>query len=118
MTTNFAFCFDSEFVLQVVVAAGGENSAESDLTVELLFLNEFEASGAGWVMGPSLPKATSGSTMNAFENGVLLIGGENQVDLYQLTYLNGTWTKMKQTLKEARYGHVSFLVPDELVNCH
>jgi 16S rRNA U516 pseudouridylate synthase RsuA-like enzyme len=81
-------------------------------------LNELEASGARWVMGPSLPKAIFASTMNEFQNGVILIGGENQVELYQLTSPNGTWTKMKQTLKEGRYGHVSFLVPDELVNCH
>jgi hypothetical protein len=81
-------------------------------------LNEFEASGAGWIMGPSLPKAIRYSTMNAFQNGVILIGGENQVELYQLTSPIGTWTKMKQTLKEERYGHVSFLIPDELVNCH
>jgi hypothetical protein len=32
--------------------------------------------------------------------------------------IDGPWVKMKQTLKEARYEHVSFLVPDELVNCH
>jgi hypothetical protein len=81
-------------------------------------LNEFEESSAGWVMGPGLPRTIIQSTMNEFENGVLLIGGENQVDLYQLTSPNGTWTKMKQTLKEARGRHVSFLVPDELANCH
>jgi hypothetical protein len=87
-------------------------------TVELLFLNEFEESSAGWVMGPSLPTVIWSSTMNEFQNGVILIGGDDQYDLYQLTSPTGTWTKMKQTLKEARYGHVSFLVPDELVNCH
>jgi hypothetical protein len=84
----------------------------------LLFINEFEESSAGWVMGPSLPKAIIESTMNEFQNGVILIGGYYQFDLYQLTSPNGTWTKMRQTLKEARYAHVSFLVPDELVNCH
>ncbi len=81
-------------------------------------MTEFEENSAGWVMGPSLPKAIWASTMNEFQNGVILIGGDKQVDLYQLTSPNGTWTKMKQTLKVARYGHVSFLVPDELVNCH
>jgi hypothetical protein len=81
-------------------------------------LNELEASGAGWVMGPSPPEGIRYSTMNEFQNGVILIGGENQVELYQLTSPNGTWTKMKQTLKEERFGHVSFLIPDELVNCH
>jgi len=69
-------------------------------------------------MGPSLPKAISGSTMNEFQNGVILIKGNGQVDLYQLTSPTESWTKMKQTLKEARGYHVSFLVPDELVNCH
>jgi hypothetical protein len=31
---------------------------------------------------------------------------------------DGPWVKMEQTLKEGRSIHVSFLVPDELVNCH
>jgi hypothetical protein len=81
-------------------------------------LNEFEESSAGWVMGPSLPKAIWASTMNELQNGVILIGGDKQVDLYQLTSPNGAWTKMKQTLKGTRGRHVSFLIPDELVNCH
>jgi hypothetical protein len=81
-------------------------------------LNEIEASGAGWVMGPSLPKAIWASTMNEFKNGVILMGGYDQFYLYQLTSPNGTWTKMKQTLRGIRGRHVSFLVPDELVNCH
>ena len=69
-------------------------------------------------MGPSLPTVIRSSTMNEFQNGVILIGGDKQVDLYQLTSPTESWTKLKQTLKEARGRHVSFLVPDELVNCH
>jgi len=38
--------------------------------------------------------------------------------MYKLSSPNGHWTEMKQTLKESRYYHASFLVPDELVNCH
>jgi hypothetical protein len=87
-------------------------------SVELLFL---KTSNTGWVMGPSLPSTASGSTMNSFQNRVILIGGTGQVDgthLYQLSSPNGTWTTMQQMLKARRSHHVSFLVPDELVCCH
>jgi hypothetical protein len=40
------------------------------------------------------------------------------VHLYQLFSPNGVWVQMKQTLETKRRGHVAFLVPDELVNCH
>jgi hypothetical protein len=85
-------------------------------------MNDYEESHAGWVMGPSLPKtAVWESSMNEFQNGVILVGGNGQFEgdhLYQLISPNGTWTEMKQTLKVYQYRHVSFLIPDELVSCH
>jgi hypothetical protein len=59
--------------------------------------------------------------MNAFQDGVILIGGAGEIyspGLYQLSSPFGTWTEMKQTLKDGRFLHISFLVPDELVHCH
>jgi hypothetical protein len=44
--------------------------------VELLFLKTI---GAGWIMGPSMPLTVIGSTMQSFQNGVILIGGTGQV---------------------------------------
>jgi hypothetical protein len=105
-----------------VVIVGGVDSSGSYLSsVELLNLNAFKANNTGWVMGPSMPLTVFGSTMHAFQNGVILIGGTGQVDgthLYQLSSPNGTWTAMKQTLKVGRNRHVSFLVPDAIVTCH
>jgi hypothetical protein len=72
-------------------------------------------------MGPVLPLTVTGASMNTFQNGVILIGGEGQVDgthLYQLSSPNGTWKKMGKLLNAQRSQHVSFLVPDELVCCH
>jgi hypothetical protein len=97
----------------IAVAAGGPSD-----TVELLFLGRGDSP---WVMGPSLPYAAGLSTMIEFQNSVILVGGGGGGDgqhLYQLSSPNGTWVEMKQTLKEPREGHVSFLVPDEIVNCH
>jgi hypothetical protein len=104
---------------KVVVAAGGFNTF-SLAEVELLFLDG-NKNTSSWISGPYLPRAAWLSTMIEFQNSVILIGGELGVDgrhLYQLTSPSGTWVEMKQTLKEPRAGHVSFLVPDELVNCH
>ena len=103
---------------KVIVAAGGHSLTYLD-SVELLFIERGESNA--WVMGPSLPNAALGSTMVEFQNSVILIGGEGGVDghhLYQLSLPNGTWVELKQTLKEERSRHVSFLVPDKLVNCH
>jgi hypothetical protein len=100
---------------KVIVAAGGYNQD----SVELLFIDGGESNA--WVLGPPLPKYAVYSTMVEFQNSVILIGGEGGVDglhLYQLSSPNGTWVEMKQTLREKKSKHVSFLVPDELVNCH
>ena len=103
---------------KVVVVAGGVGDPGFVLSTELLFLDQFNS---GWVAGPSLPKEVSDATMVDFQDGVIHIGGSGNVDgfhLYQLSSPNGSWTLMDQTLKESRVLHVSFLVPDELVNCH
>ena len=80
---------------------------------------------SGWKTGPSLPDVAHIATMVEFEGGVVLVGGQGGVGfgvdgrhLYQLTGPDNTWTKLEQTLKERRFGHVSFLIPDELTNCH
>ncbi len=106
---------DTNQIEKVIVAAGGSQIS----TVELLLVDESEANG--WVMGPSLPIVAYLSTMVEYTNSVILIGGEEGVDgrtLYQLTSPKGNWVEMKQSLTLPRSRHVSFLVPDELVNCH
>ena len=104
---------------KVVVVAGGEGP--NDKSVELLFLNDFEKYNSGWKVGPNLPLGGDGQAMAEFKNGVIIIGGRSAGDsrrIFQLTSPFGNWTEMKQTLKEPRSHFVSFLVPDELVNCH
>ncbi len=59
--------------------------------------------------------------MIQYNNSVILVGGSSEADghhLYQLSSPNGRWIKMKQTLKQNRATHISFLVPDDIVNCH
>jgi hypothetical protein len=106
---------------KVIVVAGGYDGSQFLSSTELLFLNEFETSQQGWVMGPNLPNAARLSTLTEYKNSVILVGGEGGVDgqhLYQLSSPAGPWLEMKQTLREKRSMHVSFLVPDEIVNCH
>jgi hypothetical protein len=45
-------------------------------SVELLFLKTINA---GWIIGPSMSLTVVGSTMQSFQNGVILIGGRGQV---------------------------------------
>ena len=102
---------------KVVVVAGGDNLASSNL----LFLDDFES---GWVKdGSSLPENSFVGQMIEFEDSVILIGGQSHVgyslrSLYQLDSPNGEWLELPQTLKEARIGHVAFLIPDELAHCY
>ena len=102
---------------KIVVVAGGQ----PPLKVELLYLNNLQA---GWVYGPSLLGDMMGpeSRMIEFQNSVILIGGYSediaeQLYLYQLSSPNGPWKRMKQNLKQSRMAHVTFLIPDELVDC-
>jgi hypothetical protein len=84
-------------------------------------LAEFEESGLGWIEGPSLPDKAFLSTMVEYENSVILIDGDGGVDglhLFRLDSPQGQWIQLRQTLKQTRFAHVSFLVPDELVNCY
>ena len=68
-----------------------------------------------WISGPSLPNSAMVSTMIEYQNSVIVIDGAH---LYQLSSSSGPWVEMKQTLKEKRALHVSFLIPDYLTNCH
>ena len=64
------------------------------------------------------------ATMIAYNNSVILVGvdgpseGVDANHLFQLTSPSGPWVEMRQTLKHERSRHVSFLVPDKIVNCH
>jgi len=102
---------------KVVFAVGGYGLN----SVEMLFLNDLNIHNLKWVLGPQLPKTAGFGTVLEFQNSIILVGGEGEVDrkhMYKLSSPNGHWTEMKQILKEKRSRHASFLVPDELVNCH
>ena len=102
----------------VVVAAGKDNNYTPLNSVELLYLDKYES---GWMAGPSLPETAIAPSMIEFQNSVILVGGDGGVGgqhLYQLSSTSGPWVEMKQTLKEPRAKHVSFLIPDGLANCH
>jgi hypothetical protein len=91
-------------------------------SVELLFLNDDDTNSGGWQRGPELPRVISRSAMVEYNNSVILIGGWGYYSsdgrrMYSLSSPNETWIGMQQDLKKKRYDHVSFLVPDELVNC-
>ena len=108
---------------KIIVAAGGFYDNSHLESVELLYLNSDDSVRGEWVKGPELPKPVTGSTMIEYNNSVILIGGGSFADddfrqMYQLSSPNGPWIKTRQTLKKERAAHVSFLVPDELVNCH
>jgi len=102
-------------VQNVIVAA---NPTDEKTTVELLYLNNYGKKKVEWVFGPELLESKQGSTMIEYNNSVILIGGGNGRTLFQLSSPNGPWIKMRQKLKYFRDDHVSFLVPDEIVNCH
>ena len=106
---------------KILVVAGGNDDQGTRLdSVELLFLNKFEKHHTGWMMGPSLPHKVDGPSMVQFQNKVILIGGSGEGGgrrLFKLFSPFGSWTEMKQTLKEPRHHFASFLVPDDLLNC-
>ena len=109
---------------KVVVVAGGlthhyYKDKQFMSSVELLYLNDDNSVKGDWMMGPELPNSTYGSNMIEYNNSVIMFGGEHtKRKLYKLSSPKGPWIEMKQKLKEERSHHVSFLVPDELVNCH
>ncbi len=112
---------------KVIVVAGGYelNSLKPLTSVEFLFLNEYGHLNISWVEGVSLPHIIKEPVMVEFDNGVMLVGGEDNLrntdsgrQLFLLSSPNATWTRINKTLKETRLYHSAFLVPDEIVNCH
>ena len=110
----------SSIIKQVIVVVdGGSSTAATLSSVELLFLKDYEENNDGWVMGPKLPKSQFGTTVNAFQNTIIWTGGVGGPHpLYQLISPHGPWTEMSKTLRQQRSFHVSFLVPDDIVNCN
>ena len=104
----------------IVVAAGGFDFKKNTYLsyVDLLHL-DMNGDCGKWELGPELPGPAYGSTMTDFKSTVVLIGDffENRF-LYQLSSPDGPWIKMKQMLKKSRFRHVSFFVPNKLVNCY
>ena len=95
---------------KVVVAASGASMR----SVQLLFLEDYEA---GWVEGPDLPMYSFIGQMVEYQNSVIVIGGDDDLYLYQLSSPEGPWIKMNQKVQNERNGHSAFLIPDELAEC-
>ena len=90
--------------------------------VELLKIDDIDKIKGECSVGPEIPKELSGATLNAYNNSLILVGGfdgkHNQDQMYQLSYPYGPWVLFRQTLKMAKASHVSFLVPEDIVDCH
>ncbi len=108
---------------KVVVAAGGWDVDDTSQiwtnSTELLYFDDLDIIEKDWTKGPDLPSIVYDAAMVEYNNTVILIGGgEDANRLYQLSSPKESWVEMKQTLKRKRAGHIAFLVPDEIVNCH
>ena len=101
-----------------IIAAGGYNGTLMS-SVEIL-----DDVNGNWRYGPPLPVPLYGGTLvEDPAGGVIFIGGQNDAGthdtLYRLSHAgpNSSWMKLPQKLQSPRGLHVSFLVPDEIVNC-
>ena len=105
---------DTDQVEPVVVTAGGYWQHST----ELLHLSGDHE----WVYGARLPEISFLSDMIEYNEMVIAVGGgtytEGTNKLYKLTTPDGDWLEMKQSLNQKRMNHITFLVPDDLVNCH
>ena len=106
---------------RILVVAGGSPYPRPISSVELLYLDSYNAgTSTGWEFGPELPSRVLQAAMFEYEDGVILVGGSTGLagqSLYKLTPSTSDWEKLPQKLNFARRAHVSFLIPDELVNC-
>ncbi len=99
-------------------AGSAEFNDAGDLSsVELLYLNDDGINKGEWMLGPELPQSLIRAKMIEYDNSVIIMDDKN---LYQLSSPAGPWVKMKQKVKERESldRPITFLVPDEIVNCH
>ena len=105
----------------LVVAGGSKHQFTALSAVDLLYLDSYNAgTSTGWEFGPELPSRVLQAAMFEYEDGVILVGGSTGLagqSLYKLIPSTSDWEKLPQKLNFARRAHVSFLIPDELVNC-
>jgi hypothetical protein len=103
-----------------IIVAGGTGGFSYLSSIEILDEGSNE-----WQTGPELPFGIDESQMVEEQNGgVVLIGGKSQSvgilnTLYQLPHggQGAVWTKMEQKMKNEKYYHTSFLVPDNIADC-
>ncbi len=104
----------------IIVAGGFDYDASNLPSVEILDLDSKE-----WRKGPDLPFGIYEAQMVEDQSGgVILVGGFTNSNvfldtLYQLPHggADAEWTKIEQKLNIGRWGHVAFLVPDNIVAC-
>jgi hypothetical protein len=102
-----------------VVVVGG---IERDLLSSVEVLDE---GSNEWRAGPDLPFGIYGATLvEDPAGGVVLIGGSSSRDSQHETMLrlahagdDAEWLELPQKLKNGRYLHTSFLIPDHLTKC-
>jgi len=111
---------DKESQMMSITVAGGWDGSSRMSSVEIL-----DEGSIKWKTGPELPFGAESSQMvEDPSGGVVLIGGASSSGvildtLYQLTHggQDASWTKMEQKLKNGRFWHTAFVVPDKTVDC-
>ena len=107
---------------RILVVAGGSPYPRPISSVELLYLDSYNAgTSTGWEFGPELPSRVLQAAMFEYEDGVILVGGDSDLaglSLYKLTPSSSDWEILPQKLSFPRRSHISFLIPDEFVNCY
>jgi hypothetical protein len=100
-----------------IIVVSGPQVGDRKEFVDLLYLNVDGSVRGEWVEGPKLPQDVEINIIIEYNNSLVAI--DNGYQLYQLSSPNGPWIKMRHSLnKSTMYTLMSFLVPDEIVNCH
>jgi hypothetical protein len=102
-----------------IIVVGGYNGAQMT-SVEIL-----DEGSSEWRNGPDLPFGIhDASLVEDPAGGVILVGGVSKYDQYLQTLFrlsdaggDAKWVEMPQKLKDGRYWHTSFLIPDDIVTC-
>ncbi len=103
-----------------IIVVGGKNAKGYLKEVEIL-----DEDQKTWKFGPELSIGISQAGLVEDANGgVVLVGGDSGTgsslnSIYRLTHFDksAAWSLMTQKLTTGRYGHVAYLIPDEITDC-